>query len=103
MVTEPDPDVTEVPALPLASPKAIVYPIPPSPSPSPTATVQVHPAALPEAVLVPASIAFPAPSVKAHVGAVVTSELEVNTSVTVSALLALPAPLTDMAGVFRVG
>ena len=58
----------------------------PSPSLSPTATVQVQPAALPVAVLVPASIAASAPSSKAQVGAVVTSELDVNVRVTVSPL-----------------
>ena len=65
----------------------------PSPSLSPTATVQVHPDAEPEAVLVPASIAASAPSSKAHVGAVVTSELDVNVRVTVSPLFTLrPEP-----------
>ena len=65
--------------------------------------MQVHPAALPEAVLVPASIALLPPSVKAQVGAVVTSLLDVNVKVTVSALFALPSPLTVIAGVLRVG
>ena len=65
--------------------------------------MQVHPDALPVAVLVPASIAADWPSVKAHVGAVVTSELDVNVRVTVSPLFALPSPLTVIAGVLRVG
>ena len=71
---------------------------------SPTATVQVEPDAEPEAVLVPASIAADAPSVKAQVGAVVTSELDVNVRVTVSPLFtSRPPALSDRAGVLRVG
>ena len=65
--------------------------------------MQVQPDAEPEAVLVPASIAADAPSVKAQVGAVVTSELDVNVRVTVSPLFALPSPFTVIAGVLRVG
>ena len=53
--------------------------------------------------MVPASIAADPPSVKAHVGAVVTSELDVNVRVTMSPLFALPSPLTVIAGVLRVG
>ena len=94
--------VSATPAFPAESEYATEKVIPPSPSASDTDTTQVQTLPPVFVTVTELSMVAPSPSVMVHVGVWIVSE-PVIVSVTVSPLLALPAPLVAIPTVPRVG